>query len=324
MIKRGSSDRDAGGAPLSEAQCPAVMQSLISSAPAEVWPPPCPLPAGALRSAFEGPDGSMPITRDYCQAQRYEGATERVLRWDERFIDDYCARVQGGEEGGSYSVAEVARMRRAITETVVLPGRMPGPAGTVGMVIGSEQPWVECLALNAGASSVWTFEYGRINSTHPRLKAKPCKEMAAGYAAGTIAQVDWVATFSSLEHSGLGRYGDAINPDGDKEALQQAWCMLKPGGALILGVPMSCRSAGYIEFNSHRFFGFQRLAYIAPDFEVVGFVGGCDPGVDAIVVLRKPRVPCGWRRLTANDFAEAVVAAPTYGSCPHLIDMQTL
>ena len=199
-------------------------------------------------------------------------------------------------------------MKRAFTETVVRPkSTVPGPAGTVGMVLGSERPWVECLALNAGASTVWTFEYGKILSTHPRLKAKPYKEMAADYATRKLGQVDWIATFSSLEHSGLGRYGDPLNPDGDKEALQQAWCMLKPGGVLILGVPMSCRENGFIEFNSHRYFGFKRLAYIAPDFEMVGMIGGCSEHNDAgsIVVLRKPLAAAGWHRLTAADFAAA-------------------
>ena len=291
----------------SEDRCPAVMRRLVDAAPAATWPPPCPLPADSpLRAAFEGPAGSMPITDETCVAQRYEGAEERVLQWSEDFVSGYCDRLDRGLELGSYTLPEVALVRQAIRITAVQPGAAPGPAGSVGMVIGSERPWVECLALNDGAAEVWTFEYGRIISSHPRLKAKPYKEIAAAYAAGSMMQMDWIATFSSLEHSGLGRYGDAIDPDGDLEAVQQAWCMLKPGGALIVGVPMSCKRKGWISFNQHRFFGFERLAYIAPDFEIVNFVDGCDPsrGAGSIVVLRKPTGP-GWKRLTADDFAIA-------------------
>ena len=303
--------RPVSSTPLSERQCSAVFRSFDASAPATTWPPLCPLPDGALRAAFEGPDGSMPITLDYCRAQRYEGAEERVLQWTESFINDYCARVDRGEEVGSYAQPEVQLVRRALLGVAVRPGGSPGLAGSVGMVLGSERPWVECLALNAGAATVWTFEYGHIVSTHPRLKAQPVKEIAASIASGAQAQVDWVATFSSIEHSGLGRYGDALNPDGDREALQQAWCMLKPGGVLILGVPMACRHRGFIEFNSHRFYGFQRLAYIAADFEMVGMSGSCNPGEGAgsIVVLRKPILSSGWRRLTADDFAAAAALA---------------
>ena len=248
----------------------------------------------------------MPIREGKCEAQRYEGAEERMLQWGEAYIRSFCAALDAGDETGSYGLPEVELVRAAFAETVVRPGAARGPAGSVGMVIGSERPWVECLALNAGAAEVWTFEYGRIVSGHPRLKAAPCKEIAADFAARARPQVDWIASFSSLEHSGLGRYGDPINPDGDKEAVQQAWCMLKPGGVFILGVPMTCEHSGWIQSNQHRFFGFARLAFIAPDFEMVGFIDGCNParGAGSIVVLRKP-ITQTWRRLSAADFAAA-------------------
>ena len=284
-----------------KSSCPSFLMSLVSISPTVTWPPPCPIPEGRLRTAFEGPNGSMPITRDYCLAQRYEGAEERVLQWSENFVNNYCAHVESGTEIGSYSLAEVGLVRLAFNETI-------GQAfGSIGLVMGSELPWVECLALSAGAKAVWTFEYGNINSTHPRMFARPYKEMAAGFASGTISQVDWIATFSSLEHSGLGRYGDPLNPDGDKEALQQAWCMLKPGGTLILGIPMSCQRNGFIEFNAHRFYGFERLAHISSGYQLIGFVGGCDIKARAgsIVLLRKPLQSLGLLSLTAEDFEKA-------------------
>jgi hypothetical protein len=42
-----------------------------------------------------------------------------------------------------------------------------------------------------------------------------------------------IVTFSSVEHSGLGRYGDALNPWGDIIAIARAWCVTKQGGALL-------------------------------------------------------------------------------------------
>lgn len=35
------------------------------------------------------------------------------------------------------------------------------------------------------------------------------------YAAGGLGPFDAIASFSSVEHSGLGRYSDAFNPWGD-------------------------------------------------------------------------------------------------------------
>jgi hypothetical protein len=101
--------------------------------------------------------------------------------------------------------------------------------------------------------------------------------------------MDYVATFSSIEHSGLGRYGDELNPEGDVEALAQAWCMMKPGALLLLGLPMSCQDRGYIEFNAHRVYGWARLAYITDGFEKLGFPGnaGCAPGGQGPIMYRR-------------------------------------
>ena len=45
-----------------------------------------------------------------------------------------------------------------------------------------------------------------------------------------------MVTFSSLEHSGLGRYGDQLNPWGDLITMAKAWCVVKPGGQALVGV----------------------------------------------------------------------------------------
>jgi len=65
--------------------CRDVMQRLLDSKPAAVWPPRCPVPAD-LKAAYERPDGSMPITRDLCMAQRYEGHKE--LQWTRESIEE--------------------------------------------------------------------------------------------------------------------------------------------------------------------------------------------------------------------------------------------
>ena len=249
--------------------CAAVFARHEASAPASEWPPQCPLPAASpLRAAYER--GNMRIARDFCFAQRYEGAGERMLDWSEAAVEEQCAALASGASLGSYNRKELEQMRDALARWAV-------PAGGAGMVMGSETPWVECLALAAGAARVTTWEYSRILTDHPRLHAAPTKELARGFASGALPPVDWVVSFSSLEHSGLGRYGDAPNPDGDRDAVEEAWCALRPGGVLALGVPMSCADAGYIEFNAHRVYGYERLAYIARGFEVVAFQGvGCE------------------------------------------------
>ena len=295
-------------------QCRRAFQTLELPAAAVAWPPPCPPPAH-LVAAYER--HGMPISRNWCFAQRYEGEGEYTLDWKEDYVVSYCAEVSSGVSAGSYSADVVGQVRHAMQVMALRLGAAPTLDGTVGLVMGSERPWLECLALNMDADTVWTWEYGRVVSTHPRLKAKPYKAMAADFASGALAPFDWVASFSSLEHSGLGRYGDALNPEGDAEALQQALCMLKPGGVLLLGLPSVCRATGFIEFNAHRVYGYERLAYIARDFELIGFTDACgafSEHAGRIVLLRKPLAEGAHASLTAAALAEAS-EAPLQSQC---------
>ena len=57
---------------------------------------------------------------------------------------------------------------------------------------------------------------------------------------------------SSLEHAGLGLYGDALSPWGDVLAAAQARCRTKPGGYFGLAVPCN---VDMIHFNAHRWYG---------------------------------------------------------------------
>ena len=291
-------------APGSVGTCAAVMERLIAAQPAAVWPPPCPLPANSpLRVGYEGPGGSMPITRDYCLAQRHEG--ELVLDWSEAFVSGYCSDLAGGRAFGTYGVVDDLRFRGALAQ-------VPGLQGSVGMVLGSELPWVECFALAAGADAVWTFVHATIRSTHPQLFAKPTRTMAAEHVSGALPLVDWVVCYSSMEHSGLGRYGDALSPDADREALAQAWCFLKPGGHLLLGLPLSCKADGYVEFNAHRVYGYKRLAYVTEGFELAAAAYKCErlaSGSTAIVILRKPADGSRAPPITLAEFAAADLRA---------------
>jgi hypothetical protein len=246
-------------------------------------------------------------------AQRYEGETSYVIRWDELFVNTYCGGLANGTETGTYTALERDAVQHAVS---IMRGGFPflGMVNSVGMVIGSEKPWVECLALNAGAKTVWTFEYGTIVSTHPRLKTLPYKTIAAGYESGTMPLVDWVISYSSLEHSGLGRYGDALNPEGDREAMEQIFCMLKPGGLVVIGVPCTCKPIGFTQFNAHRVYGYRRLAYIAAGFELVRFVQPCSNPENkydktGLFMFRKPHESHLSEDIKVADFEAAAAAA---------------
>ena len=77
------------------------------------------------------------------------------------------------------------------------------------LVIGSQTPWIEAILLEKGANHVTTLDYGSIENHHPNLTVMSPKQIRKMYLKGEFRddkhKFDAVVTFSSLEHSGLGR-----------------------------------------------------------------------------------------------------------------------
>jgi len=65
--------------------------------------------------------------------------------------------------------------------------------------------------------------------------------------------VDMVTTLHTIEHFGLGRYGDEFDPEGDKKAISNFLRVIKPGGHFLFSVPVTAGQA-CVAFNSHRIY----------------------------------------------------------------------
>ena len=140
-------------------------------------------------------------------------------------------------------------------------------------VIGSENPWIEAALLEYNASSVTTIEYATIISNIPRLfTVTPTDFANKQQSANNKRQFfDSVWSYSSIEHDGLGRYRDPLNPYGDFQTMTKISCLLKPGGLLFLGVPLHIND--FIQFNLHRLYGPIRLPLLYRNFHVVEVLG---------------------------------------------------
>lgn len=119
------------------------------------------------------------------------------------------------------------------------------------LVIGSQTPWVEGLCLGAGAGHVYTLEYGKLATDHPDVTVLTPEEFLARGRAGTL-KIDVVVTASSLEHAGLGRYSDGLNPWGDVLALARAWCVSSAHARLVIAVPTSRSAKGHEAFTEEQ------------------------------------------------------------------------
>lgn len=64
--------------------------------------------------------------------------------------------------------------------------------------------------------------------------------------------IESLSSLHAIEHFGLGRYGDPIDPNGWKKALCEYTRVLKKGGTLFLSVPIGKNNK--LCFNAHRVF----------------------------------------------------------------------
>ena len=73
------------------------------------------------------------------------------------------------------------------------------------LVIGSVNPWIEVILLSEGAKNITTLDYNPYSSDHPKIKTITPAEISEHISDGKIPTFDAMISFSSLEHSGLGR-----------------------------------------------------------------------------------------------------------------------
>lgn len=79
--------------------------------------------------------------------------------------------------------------------------------------------------------------------------------------------VESLSSLCVVEHIGLGRYGDPLDPNGTEKALAELKRVLKPNGNLYLSLPLDDENKVF--FNAHRAFQEDYLKKIFEPLEVV-------------------------------------------------------
>ncbi|MEN0111129.1 MAG: DUF268 domain-containing protein, partial [Planctomycetota bacterium] len=91
-------------------------------------------------------------------------------------------------------------------------------------------------------------------------------------ASGSVASASCMHV---LEHIGLGRYGDPVDPDGDRKAAAELERIIAPGGDLLIVTPVG---KPRVCFNAHRVYSFELLRGLFPQCDLVEFSMAPDPG----------------------------------------------
>jgi SAM-dependent methyltransferase len=71
-----------------------------------------------------------------------------------------------------------------------------------------------------------------------------------------------------VEHVGLGRYGDQLDPDADLAAMRELSRVLAPGGTLLFVVPVG---RPRIQFNAHLIYAHDQILESFPQLDLVEF-----------------------------------------------------
>jgi len=92
------------------------------------------------------------------------------------------------------------------------------------------------------------------------------------FADGSVTSL---SSLHAIEHMGLGRYGDPVDPDGWRSALRSFSRVLAEGGRLYLSAPIGRER---VQFNAHRVFHPERLPGELPDLRLTAFAAVDDDG----------------------------------------------
>lgn len=103
------------------------------------------------------------------------------------------------------------------------------------------------------------------------------------FASNSIKSLSCMHT---VEHVGLGRYGDPLDPEGDLKAITELRRVLAPGGTLIFVVPVG---RPRIEYNAHRIYAYEQVieyfqgfklkefSLVPDNFKETGLIRNADP-----------------------------------------------
>tara|TARA_B100000161_G_scaffold168084_1_gene120268 strand:+ start:1517 stop:2278 length:762 start_codon:yes stop_codon:yes gene_type:complete len=134
-------------------------------------------------------------------------------------------------------------------------------------VVGSETPWIEAILLNM-SNKVTTIEYNVPSINFEDIELQ-CKDYFNHFDKNTEIY-DAIVTFSSIEHSGLGRYGDPLDPNGDIKTMNNIYKNLSEDGLVIWGAPVGKDA---VTWNAHRIYGPNRLPLIFNNFKELKWYG---------------------------------------------------
>ncbi len=122
------------------------------------------------------------------------------------------------------------------------------------------------------------YDYRRADLRLSNLSSESADLMALPFADSSV---DSLSCMHVVEHIGLGRYGDSLDPDGDLKAISELKRVVAPKGTLLFVVPIGKPK---VMFNAHRIYSYEQVTTYFSGLELKEFaLIPDDPGEGGLI-----------------------------------------
>jgi SAM-dependent methyltransferase len=123
------------------------------------------------------------------------------------------------------------------------------------------------------------YDYRPADLQLSRLTSQSADLLALPFETASVSSLSCMHV---IEHIGLGRYGDPLDPDGDLKAMAELQRVLAPGGSLLFVVPIG---QPVIRFNAHRIYSYAQVIAAFPQLHLQQFALIPDHPTDGGLIL---------------------------------------
>jgi hypothetical protein len=114
--------------------------------------------------------------------------------------------------------------------------------------------------------SVKAFEYRKLNVDLEGLECGDADILNLPFESNSIKSL---SCLSVIEHIGLGKYGDSLDPDGGLKASEEMKRVISHGGSLLINMPIGLSPR--VIFNAHRIYTYDQIVDYFNGFELKEF-----------------------------------------------------
>ena len=138
-------------------------------------------------------EGRVEVKQYYRDESEYNAKMK--LFWPKDKLTEIGEMIKNDTYKGPYGIEIVQQINMYMKDHIAVKGKDV-------LIIGSQIPWIEMIAILNDAKSVTTMEYNLVTTNYPGLTLMTNVEFIEKYLSGELPQFDVIVSHSSIEHSG--------------------------------------------------------------------------------------------------------------------------